>query len=99
MNSASSWGKVESGVNPPPGDVDVLERLSDFFGLTPADRLALIDEAAIQRREIPEDVAGNVILQRALPVFFCATLGHNLTPKELKSLAAGIKKLHMPYRK
>ena len=57
-------------MNPPPGDADVLERLSDFFDLTPADRLALIDETSIQRREIPEDVAGNVILQQALPVFF-----------------------------
>ena len=96
---ASNWSKVERGVNPPPSDVEVLERLADFFGLTGADKLALLDEAALQRREIPADVADNVILQRALPAFFRAARGHELTPAELKNLAADIKKLHTPDRK
>lgn len=95
---ASNWSKVERGVNPPPSDGEVLERLVDFFGLTGTDKLALLDEAALQRREIPADVAANVILQRALPAFFRAARGHELTPAELKNLAADIKKLHTPER-
>ena len=95
---ASNWSKVERGVNPPPSDVKVLERLEDFFGLTGAAKLALLDEAALQRREIPADVADNVILQRALPAFFRAARGHELTPAELKNLAADIRKLHTPDR-
>jgi transcriptional regulator with XRE-family HTH domain len=91
---ASNWSKVERGVNPPPSDVRVLDRLADFFGLTNADKLAFIDAAALQRREIPADVADNEILQRALPAFFRAARGHELTESELKRLAADIRKLH-----
>ena len=90
----SNWSKVERGVNPPPGDVETLERLADFFGLTGIKKLAFMDEAALQRREIPSDVAENVILPRALPAFFRAARGHELTEAELKSLAADIRKLH-----
>ena len=53
-----------------------------------------MDEAALQRRETPADVADNVILQRALPAFLRAARGHELTEKELASLAEDIKKLH-----
>jgi len=92
----SNWSKVERGVNPPPGDVGLLERLADFFGLAGADKLAFIDEAALQRREIPADVAGNAILQKALPAFFRAARGHELSEQELQSLAEDIRKLHTP---
>lgn len=93
---ASNWSKVERGVNPPPGDVETLERLAAFFGLTDARRLAFMDEAALQRREIPADVADNAILQRALPAFFRAARGHELTEAELNELAGDIRKLHTP---
>ncbi len=92
----SNWSKIERGVNPPPGDIDLLERLADFFGLSGAHKLAFIDEAALQRREIPADVAENAILQKALPAFFRAARGHELTEQELQSLAADIRKLHTP---
>ena len=92
----SNWSKVERGVNPPPGDVGLLERLADFFGLTGANKLAFIDEAALQRREIPADVAENTILQKALPAFFRAARGHELSEQELQSLAEDIRKLHTP---
>ena len=90
----SNWSKVERGVNPPPSDVGLLERLADFFGLTGAEKLAFLDAAALQRREIPADVADNAILQRALPAFFRAARGHELTEAELKNLAEDIRKLH-----
>jgi transcriptional regulator with XRE-family HTH domain len=90
----SNWSKVERGVNPPPGDVGILERLADFFRLEGAKKLAFIDQAALQRREIPADVADHAILQRALPAFFRAARGHELTEDELAGLADDIKKLH-----
>jgi len=93
---ASNWSKVERGINPPPGDVGVLERLADFFGLTGSEKLSFLDEAALQRREIPADVADNVILQRSLPAFFRAARGHELTEAELTNLAQDIRKLHTP---
>ena len=90
----SNWSKVERGVNPPPGDVGVLERLAEFFGLTGSKKLEFMDKAALQRREIPPDVADNVILQKALPAFFRAARGHELNEAELKSFADDIRKLH-----
>jgi len=92
----SNWSKVERGVNPPPGDIGLLERLAAFFGLAGAAKLAFIDEAALQRREIPADVAENAILQKALPAFFRAARGHELSAQELQSLAEDIRKLHTP---
>lgn len=90
----SNWSKVERRINPPPSDVGVLERLADFFGLTGAEKLAFLDAAALQRREIPPDVADNAILQKALPAFFRAARGHELTESELRGLAEDIRKLH-----
>jgi len=90
----SNWSKVERGINPPPGDVRILERLAAFFGLTGEKKLTFMDEAALQRNEIPADVAENAILQKALPAFFRAARGHELTEAELKNLADDIRKLH-----
>lgn len=92
----SNWSKVERSVNPPPGDVAVLERLAAFFGLAGQAKLEFMDQAALQRREIPPDVADNVILQKALPAFFRAARGHELTHEELENLAQDIRKLHTP---
>jgi transcriptional regulator with XRE-family HTH domain len=93
---ASNWSKVERGINPPPGDVGLLERLADFFELSGNEKLAFIDSAALQRREIPPDVADNALLQRALPAFFRAARGHELTEAELAAFAEDIRKLHTP---
>jgi transcriptional regulator with XRE-family HTH domain len=90
----SNWSKVERGINPPPGDITILERLADFFNLTGEEKLSFMDEAALQRNEIPQDLSDNLILQNALPAFFRAARGHELTEDELKSLAEDIKKLH-----
>jgi len=90
----SNWSKVERGVNPPPGDIGFLERLAEFFGLEGSEKLAFMDEAALQRREIPPDVADHAILQRALPAFFRAARGHELTEEELNRLSEDVKMLH-----
>ena len=90
----SNWSKVERGINPPPGDISVLERLAVFFGLSGDAKLTFMDEAALQRREIPPDVADNALLQKALPAFFRAARGHELTEAELNGLADDIRKLN-----
>lgn len=90
----SNWSKVERGINPPPGDISQLERLADFFGLTGQEKLTFMDEAALQRGEIPPDVADHEILQKALPAFFRAARGHELSESELANLASDICKLH-----
>jgi len=92
----SNWSKVERGINPPPGDIKILEKLAVFFGLEGAAKLSLIDEAALQRNEIPADIADNAVLQGALPAFFRAARGHELTREELEKLSEDIKRLHTP---
>ena len=49
----SNWSKVERGVNPPPGDIGVLERLAEFFGLSGSEKLSFMDDASLQRNELP----------------------------------------------
>lgn len=90
----SNWSKVERGINPPPGDISQLERLADFFELTGQEKLTFMDEAALQRGEIPPDVADHEILKKALPAFFRAARGHELSESELANLASDICKLH-----
>jgi hypothetical protein len=74
--------------------VGVLEGLASFFGLTGAEKLAFMDEAALQRGELPPDVADHALLQKALPAFFRAARGHELTEAEMTNLAEDIRKLH-----
>jgi transcriptional regulator with XRE-family HTH domain len=90
----SNWSKVERGINLPPGDIGTLERLAGFFGLEGEDKLGFMDLAALQRNEVPPDIADHAILQKALPAFFRAARGHELTEVELRSLAEDIRKLH-----
>jgi transcriptional regulator with XRE-family HTH domain len=90
----SNWSKVERGINPPPRDIVLLEKLAEFFGLKDSQKTDFLDQAALQRQELPPDLADNVILQRALPAFFRAARGHELTHQELQSLAEDLKKLH-----
>src|SRR5437867_13372563 len=79
----SNWSKVERGINPPPNDVKTLERLAAFFLLNGEKKRAFMDEAALQRNEIPADIADSAILQKALPAFFRVARGHELTDAEL----------------
>jgi transcriptional regulator with XRE-family HTH domain len=92
----SNWSKVERGVNPPPSDRGLLERLAGFFGLSGEAKDEFMDSAALQRGELPSDVAGNAILQNALPAFFRAARGHELTEEEVQNLAEDIRQLHTP---
>ncbi len=92
----SNWSKVERGINPPPKDIKILEGLADFFGLTGEKKNELMDAAALQRGEIPSDFAKNAILQRALPAFFRAARGHELTAEAIERLADDILKAHTP---
>jgi transcriptional regulator with XRE-family HTH domain len=94
----SNWSKVERGINPPPNDSETLNRLASFFGLDEQLREDFLDSAVIQRGELPKDLADNVILQDALPAFFRAARGHELTEEERKNLFEDVLKLNKPDR-
>jgi len=92
----SNWSKVERGINPPPSDVEFLERLAEFFELLPEKKQELFDAAAVGRRELPQDLAEDALFTQALPAFFRAYRDHELTEEQLLSLAVDIRKLHRP---
>jgi transcriptional regulator with XRE-family HTH domain len=94
----SNWSKIERGINPPPKNVEVLEKIAVFFELRGADKLEFMDAAAVERHEIPPDVADNVMLLKALPAFFRSARGHELSEEELKNLFNDIRQLHQPDR-
>jgi transcriptional regulator with XRE-family HTH domain len=92
----SNWSKVERGVNPPPGDIRVLEALADFFELRDAQKQEFFDAAALGRRQIPADLAENEVFMKALPAFFRAARGHELTESEVAAFATEVMNLHRP---
>jgi len=73
-----------------------LERIATFFELNRQEKLALMDAAALQRMEIPADLADSELLQKALPAFFRAARGHELDERELEQLAQDVLALHKP---
>lgn len=90
----SNWSKVERGINPPPGDPEFLASLAKFFGLRGDERQEFLDAAAVSRQELPADLADDELFQRALPAFFRAARGHDLSEESLKAFAEEVRKLH-----
>jgi transcriptional regulator with XRE-family HTH domain len=93
---ASNWSKVERGINPPPGDLDTLERIGQFLDLQKEQKTDLFDLAATARKELPVDLADDAILLEALPAFFRAARGHQLTPEKIQEFAQEVLKLNKP---
>lgn len=91
---SSNWSKVERGINPPPGETRVLERIATVLELAGAARCEFFDTAAITRRELPADVAQDVDLMKALPAFFRSARDHQLSDEELRAFGEEIRKLH-----
>ena len=91
---ASNWSKVERGINPPPGEARVLERIATVLELSGTERNEFLDTAAITRREFPADLAQDVDLMKALPAFFRSARDHQLTDEELRAFGECIRKLH-----
>ncbi|GEP46386.1 helix-turn-helix domain-containing protein [Brevifollis gellanilyticus] len=92
----SNWSKVERGINPPPGDLNILERLAAFFSLEGTTRQEFLDKALLARNELPPDLAGNSKFLRVAPAFFRNARGDNLSPEELTEFIEELKKLHTP---
>jgi len=91
---ASNWSKVERGINPPPGDIDTLERIARFLELQKEQKNDLFDLAATARKELPVDLADDAILLKALPAFFRAARGHQLTPEKIQEFAQDVLRLN-----
>jgi transcriptional regulator with XRE-family HTH domain len=92
----SNWSKMERGINPAPKDPDVLHHWADFFGVEDQAKEDFLDLAALSRSEIPADITSDKVLSEALPVFFRAARGAEISSEKLEKFVAEVKKLHSP---
>jgi transcriptional regulator with XRE-family HTH domain len=92
----SNWSKLERGISPAPKDRGTLEKWADFLGITGSDRETFFDQAALSRHEIPLDVASDERAIAALPVFFRAIRGQELTGKRMNEFLKDLKEIHSP---
>ncbi len=92
----SNWSRIERGVTPPPKDPAVLERWAAFFGLCGDKKLEFLDLAALARKEIPADMASDEAVMGALPAFFRAVRGRELSGARLNEFMQDLKAINSP---
>jgi len=92
----SNWSKIERNITPPPKDPAVLERWATFFALTGDRKMEFFDLAALARNEIPDDIASDEAVVGALPVFFRAVRGQELSGARLKEFLEDLRVIHSP---
>ncbi len=91
---ASNWSKIERDVNPAPKDIAVLEQWAEYLQLDPNERQSFFDAAALSRRELPHDLASNTTILQALPAFFRAVRGAEMSPAVMEQFVRDIRALH-----
>lgn len=93
---ASNWSKIERGVNPAPKDIAVLKKWADSLELNADERQSFFDAAALSRRELPPDLASDDVLLQALPAFFRAVRGAEMSRDEMVEFLRDLRALHTP---
>jgi hypothetical protein len=74
----------------------VLERWAAFFALSGDKKWEFLDLAALARKEIPADMASDEAVIGALPAFFRAVRGQELSGARLKEFLQDLKAVHSP---
>lgn len=92
----SNWSKIERNITPAPKDLAVLERWAAFFALSGDKKSEFLDLAALARKEIPADMASDETVIGALPAFFRAVRGQELSGARLKEFLQDLKAVHSP---
>jgi len=95
----SNWSKFERGINPAPKDIAILEDWAKFFGMRGAAKQTFFDSAALSRHELPADLASDEKVLAALPAFFRAVRGAELSEPQLREFVESVRALHSPDRK
>lgn len=95
----SNWSKLERGVNAAPKDIELIDSWAAYFGLKDGEKLDFLDAAAISRRELPADLASDEKVLAALPAFFRAARGAELSDEQLRQFVEDVRAVHSPDRK
>lgn len=92
----SNWSKMERGVNKPVQDSDTLAKWAHQLGLREGTEQwqRFMDEAAIARKRLPEDLLSDKKLLEKLPVFFRTVRGAKLSKKSLGDFIEKVRKAH-----
>ena len=93
---ASNWSKMERGITPAPKDLGEVSAWADFLQITGEDRQTFLDLAALSRNEIPADLATDEAIISALPAFFRAVRGHELSGKRLADFIEDLRAVNSP---
>ncbi len=88
----SNLSNVEHGRIPPPQDSDMLATMGRVLRLSEAQRRRLADLAVAHKTALPPDVARFAARHRAIPVLLRTIKDSQLTPKEVRDVAAFINR-------
>jgi len=91
---ASNWSKVERGLLSPPQDEGKLRRIADLIGIEQGsdDWQAMKDLSRIGPQMLPDDIAADSRIVKALPLFFRTVRSDKPTAEELDRLIELLKK-------
>ena len=94
----SNWSKIERGINRPPKDPDELARWARDLGLRKGQEQwrQFMDEAAIARRELPQDIISDKKLAGLLPVFFRTVRGADAKGEALNDFVEKLRRAYSP---
>ena len=94
----SNWSKIERGVNSPPKEERNVIKMGVHLGLgeNSPQMQEFLDNAAIARGQIPQDVMSDSKLLEKLPVFFRTIRGAEFSEENVDSLIDKIKNAHTP---
>ena len=94
----SNWSKIERDVNPPPKENNNVIKMGVHLGLNEnsSQMQDFLDQAAIARGQIPQDVMSDNKLLEKLPVFFRTIRGAEFNEENIDSLIDKIKTAHSP---
>ncbi len=91
---ASNWSKIERGLLSPPQDEGKLKRIAEVLGIEQGsdDWQTMKDLARLGMQRLPDDIAADRRIVKALPLFFRTVRSDKPTAEELDKLIALIKK-------
>ena len=84
--------RVERGTIPPPQKEELLEAINEALGATKQEAQQLNDQAAIDNRLFPKDIAENLEKLAGIPLLLRTVANKKLTPDEIREVTQYINK-------
>ena len=94
----SNWSKIERDINPPPRDDTVIEEWARQLGLGDGTEAwqRFMDEAAVARKQIPQDLLKDEKILEKLPVFFRTIRGTEMNDASIDEFIEKVRDAYRP---